>query len=49
VVQNGQIIWIYEDHLYSILRSETSNDLIIIFRSDGIVESHQYMSSKPSS
>jgi hypothetical protein len=48
-IQNGQSIWIFEDHRYSILRDETSNDLIIIFSSDGIVQSHQFMSSKPSS
>ena len=48
-IQNGQPVWVYEKHYYSILRDETSEDLIIIFNSDGIVQSHQFMSSKPSS
>ena len=46
-IQNGQPIWVYEDHYYSIIRGETSKDLIIIFNSDGIVQSYQFMSSKP--
>ena len=46
-VQNGQPIWVYEDHYYSIIREETSKDLIIIFSQDGIVQSYQFMSSKP--
>ena len=46
-IQNGQPIWIYEDHHYSILREETSKDLIIIFGLDGIVQSHQFMSNEP--
>jgi len=48
-IQNGQPIWVYEDHHYSIIREETSKDLIIIFSSDGIVQSYQFMSSKPAS
>jgi hypothetical protein len=48
-IQNGQPVWIYEKHHYSILRDDTSEDLIIIFSSDGIVQSHQFMSSQPSS
>ena len=46
-IQNGQSIWVYEDHHYSIIRKETSKDLIIIFKPDGIVQSYQFMSSKP--
>jgi hypothetical protein len=48
-IQNGQPVWAYENHQYSILRDHTSEDLIIIFSSDGIVQSHQFMSNKPSS
>jgi hypothetical protein len=48
-IQNGQPVWIYENHHYSILLNDTSEDLIIIFSSDGTVQSHQFMSSKPSS
>ena len=47
--QNGQPIWVYEDHHYSIIRKKTSKDLIIIFNPDGIVQSYQFMSSKPAS
>ena len=46
-IQNGQPIWVYENHHYSIIHEETSKDLIIIFSPDGIVQSHQFMSSKP--
>jgi len=46
-IQNGQPIWVYEDHHYSIIREETSKDLIIIFNPDGTVQSYQFMSSKP--
>ena len=48
-IQNGQPIWVYEDHHYSIIREGTSKDLIIIFNPDGIVQSYQFMSSKPAS
>ena len=48
-LQNGQPIWVYEDNYYSIIREETSKDLIIIFRPDGIVQSYQFMSSEPAS
>ena len=46
-IQNGQPIWIYEDHHYSIIGNDTSKDLIIIFGLDGIVQSHQFMSNEP--
>ena len=48
-IQNGQPIWVYEDHHYSIINNDTSKDLIIIFSPDGTVQSHQFMSSKSSS
>ena len=48
-IQNGQPIWVYEDHHYSIIREKTSKDLIIIFGPNGIVQSYQFMSSKPAS
>ena len=48
-VQNGQPVWVYEDHRYSILSENRSKDLIITFNSDGIVQSHQFMSSVPAS
>jgi hypothetical protein len=48
-VQNGQPVWVYEDHRYSIVNENKSKDLIITFNSDGIVQSHQFMSSIPAS
>ena len=48
-IQNGQPIWVYEENHYSIIREETSKDLIIIFSPDGMVQSYQFMSSKPAS
>jgi hypothetical protein len=48
-IQNGKSIWVYEDHLYSIISENESKDLIITFNADGIVQSHQFMSSRPAS
>ena len=48
-IQNGQPIWVYEDHHYSIISNDLSKDLIIIFGPNGVVQSHQFMSSKPAS
>ena len=48
-IQNGQPIWVYENHHYSIMRNNLSKDLIIIFGPNGVVQSHQFMSSKPAS
>ena len=46
-VQNGQPISVYEDNHYSIISEGASKDLIIIFSPNGIVQSYQFMSSKP--
>ena len=46
-IQNGQPIWVYEDHHYSIIHEGASKDLIIIFSPNGIVQTYQFMSSKP--
>jgi len=46
-IQNGQPVWVYEDHHYSIIGNDASKDLIIIFGLDGIVQSHQFMSNEP--
>ena len=48
-IQNGQPIWVYEDHHYSIISNDSSKDLIIVFGPNGVVQSHQFMSSKPAS
>ena len=48
-IQNGQPIWVYEDHHYSIISNDLSKDLVIVFGPNGVVQSHQFMSSKPAS
>ena len=48
-IQNGQPIWVYEDHRYSIISNDSSKDLIIIFGPNGVVQSQQFMSNKPAS
>ena len=45
-IQNGQPIWVYEHHHYHLINQDTSKDLIIIFGPDGVVLSHQFMSSE---
>ena len=46
-IQNGQPIWVYENHNYSVISKNKSKDLIITFDSVGIVKSYQFMSSDP--
>ena len=45
-IQNGQPIWIYEDHRYSAIGNDKSKDLIIIFGPDGLVKSHRFMTTE---
>ena len=47
-IQNGKPIWVYEYNRYNLLRNDTSKDLIIVFGSSGVVQSHQFMSNEPS-
>jgi len=46
-IQNGQPVWIYEHNRYHLINDNTSKDLIVIFGPNGIVQSHQYMTSEP--
>ena len=46
-IQNGQPIWVYENHNYSIISKNKSKDLMITFDPVGIVKSYQFMSSDP--
>ena len=46
-IQNGQPIWVYEHNRYHLINDNTSKDLIVIFGPNGIVQSHQYMTSEP--
>ena len=45
-LQNNQSVWVYEYHRYNILTKNSSKDLVIIFGSNGVVQSHQFMSSE---
>ena len=45
--QNGQPIWVYEHHRYNLINNDASKDLIIVFGPNGVVQSHQLMSSEP--
>ena len=46
-IQNGQPVWIYEHNRYHLIDSNVSKDLVIVFGQNGIVESHQLMTSGP--
>ena len=46
-IQNGQPIWVYEHNSYHLVIGETSKDLVVIFDPNGVVQSHQFMSSEP--
>lgn len=46
-IQNGQQVWVYEYNRYDLVNNDTSKDLIIVFGSNGVVQSHQFMSSEP--
>ena len=45
-IQNGQPIWIYEHNRYYLIDSDESKDLIIVFSPNGVVQSHQFMTSE---
>jgi len=46
-IQNGQPVWIYEYNVYKAVNNDSSKDLIIVFGPNGVVQSHQFMSSEP--
>ena len=46
-IQNGQPIWVYEHNRYHLINDNVSKDLIVIFGPNGVVQSHQYMTSEP--
>ncbi|KMP10911.1 hypothetical protein UZ36_06155 [Candidatus Nitromaritima sp. SCGC AAA799-C22] len=46
-IQNGQPVWVYEFNQYRSIDNDKSKDLIIVFSLDGVVQSHQFMSSEP--
>lgn len=48
-VQNGKAIWVYEHNKYRLIGKDTSKDLVITFDKAGVVETHQFMTSQPTS
>ena len=44
-IQNGNEVWVYERDTYSALGKDTSKDFILVFDKEGVVTSHQFMSS----
>ena len=46
-IQNDQPIWVYEHNRYHLINDNASKDLIVIFGPNGVVQSHQYMTSEP--
>ena len=43
--QNGLPVWVYEYSLYHSIENDKSKNLVVVFSSDGVVQSHQFMSS----
>ena len=43
--QNGLPVWVYEYNLYYSIENDKSKNLVVVFSSDGVVQSHQFMSS----
>ncbi len=48
-VQNGKEIWVYEHNKYRLIGKDTSKDLVITFDKSGVVDTHQFMTSQPTS
>ena len=48
-IQSGQPIRVYEHSHYDQINKDTSKDLIIVFGPNRVVQSHQFMSSQPTS
>ena len=45
-VQNGKPIWVYEHNYYHLISDNASKNLIIVFNPNGVVQSHQFMTSE---
>ena len=43
--QNGLPVWVYEYNLYHSIKDDKSKNLVVLFDSNGVVQSHQFMSS----
>ncbi len=46
--ENDKPVWIYEYNKYQMLGRDESKDIIIKFDKDGVVRSHQFMTSQAS-
>jgi len=46
-IQNGQPIWVYEHNRYNLINDDAFKDLVIVFGRNGVVQSHQFMTSEP--
>lgn len=46
-IENGRVVWIYEYNNYSAFGPGSSRDLIVVFDDQGIVRTHQVLSSLP--
>tara|TARA_B100000315_G_scaffold132385_1_gene121855 strand:- start:118 stop:429 length:312 start_codon:yes stop_codon:yes gene_type:complete len=44
-IQNGLPVWIYEYNLFYSIENNKSKNLVVVFGSNGVVQSHQFMSS----
>ena len=44
-MQNGLPVWVYEYNRYHAIKDAKSKNLVVVFGSNGIVQSHQFMSS----
>ena len=45
-IQNGQPVWVYEHNHYRLINDNVSKNLIIVFSPNGVVQSHQFMTSE---
>ncbi len=43
--QNGLPVWVYEYNRYHAIKNAKSKNLVVVFGSNGVVQSHQFMSS----
>ena len=43
--QNGLPVWVYEYNHYHAIKDDKSRSLVVVFGSNGVVQSHQFMSS----
>ena len=47
--QKGKEVWIYEYNKYRAFGTDTSKDMVFVFDNSGVVDTHQFMTSQPTS